>query len=149
VTNLIRLAALAVALVGCHLEIDEGRLIPPPERSAEAIATIMETYGAPHLGVPTIYWYGPSADPACPGFKRDGECDDGDTQNHLAWFADDEMIVVVMGPLSESSLAHELAHYRFVVDSGHPATYFGDYDRTGVDGGIVGKANAALAAAGM
>lgn len=144
------LVAIAVVLGGCGVEIDESRLIPAPEGADQAIAAIMGVYGGSPKSVPHIYWYGPSGDSKCPAVVIDGACRDGSSQNHFLW-AGDQIVVVFLGdrPLSETALAHEIAHIRFDAWNGHPQTWFGDYDRTGVDGGVVRKAMDAVAALGL
>ena len=113
---------LAVLLGGCGLRVDQGKVaVPPPERSDEAIAALVKTYGM--TDAPTVFWYGKRltcvsqamADRGCDVAGRcwlsdnGAGCTEGETQDGVS-------LVSTRGggvPIHETPLAHEVAHQIF------------------------------------
>jgi hypothetical protein len=146
------LAAIIVVLmmfVGCGIQLDPARILPPPPRAAEATSVVLAFYHANGNGMPPITWYSTEPDGPCAGSftAPDGSCVDGLEVN--GWGGElgnsGRIVVGVYPDLARSwiILAHEIAHWRYDAD-GHPAAVFGDFDHTGIDGGAAGDAESAL-----
>lgn len=145
-----------VALGACEYQydIDPAKIVPAPGHTGEALRVIFKTYAMDGEGLPPVTWYRPDVDGKCPGrFEdaSDGACVAGLENSAEPLLGYSGHIIVLRYDsdiaFSWNLLAHEIAHWRYGYDDdGHPPAVFGSYATTGVDGAIVGRADAALAA---
>lgn len=150
---MIRLAPLLCALAACDaaLEVDPAYLVDPPPGAELAIETVRQRIGAARR---PVWWYGASSldDPRCQDRAAFVErhwlsgshvlCGTGVTD-------DNGTIIVWWGQrISDTALAHEIAHWRWA-NHDDPAVWGASSDDDHEPGTVVGDANAELAAMGL
>lgn len=113
-TNALAAFVLFAALVsvGCgQLEIDQAKVVAPPERAAEAIQVVADAY---HLhSLPTVYWYGKglTCNYGTGYINQDGECRNGDELNNVITVAlPAGMLINELRDDGCAMLTHEMGH---------------------------------------
>ncbi len=104
--------ALALASVGCGLQVDMAKVVPPPVGAKEAVQATADVYGMRSL--PTVYWYGKGLD-CLDGLgyhNQDGECRSGEELGGVITVAlpPDSLISGTKDSFGCALLTHEMAH---------------------------------------
>lgn len=111
------LLILVALAAGCGMQVDQGKVVEPPEHAEAAVQALTAFYGMDRA--PTVIWYGKGLDcvdhvnrPWCGDggicWESDNRagCTEGETEDRVS------LVSTMSGtvPLHETPLAHEIAH---------------------------------------